>query len=381
MKGLERLERGGYPPINLVPGEVSQDAATMSWIYHATDGDTGAAVTGHLVRETCTVGASDVKYAFKVELDHAQIGALQGCARMEPEQFPEFKQKNLDDDDPDKKPVGPPPITNFKAPISYAYVEASGRVVLRRKGVTQLLAERGSQLSVSHDGNRVLFTREDGGASAIWLYDSPTRKTREWLGGGAQQAFWSADDTRVAFLKQAGTGWQVWIAPAGEPGQATQAYAGDVTSLDGWVDEHAVLASDANNFYWIGDAGGVTATLAARDLYGDQYGRPAMDDVRVNPANSDILLVSAAILKPAPGMPTEPRTGLGAGFFYYEVKSKRRVLLSPPDLFATSAGWSRDGIQIFYTSRETRGTVVERVFWDGSEVKRYAAGSDLVVGQ
>ncbi|HUL16660.1 MAG TPA: hypothetical protein VLV88_11730, partial [Terriglobales bacterium] len=266
-------------------------------------------------------------------------------------------------------------------PISYAYVEASGRVVLRRKGVTQLLAERGSQLSVSHDGNRVLFTREEGGLTAIWMYDAVTKQKTEWLRGGVQRAFWSPDDMRVAFLKPSGSGWQVWIAPAGEPGQATQAYAGDVTSLDGWVDEHAVLASDANNFYWIGDAGGVTATLAARDLYGDQYGRPAMDDVRVNPANSDILLVSAAILKPAPGMPTEPRTGLGAGFFYYEVKSKRRVLLSPPDLFATSAGWSRDGIQIFYTSRETRGTVVERVFWDGSEVKRYAAGSDLVVGQ
>ncbi|HUI74468.1 MAG TPA: hypothetical protein VLX32_05950, partial [Candidatus Acidoferrum sp.] len=219
------------------------------------------------------------------------------------------------------------------------------------------------------------------GASAIWLYDSPTRKTREWLGGGAQQAFWSADDTRVAFLKQAGTGWQVWIAPADVPGQAIQAYPGEVISLDGWSDAHTLLASDANNFYWISDSGGVAATLAARDLYGDQFSRPATDGVRVNPANSDILLVSAGILKPAQGTPTDPRTGLGGGFFLYEVKSKRRVLLSPPDVFATSAGWSGDGIQIFFTSRETRGTVVDRIFWDGSEVKRYAAGSDLVVGQ
>jgi uncharacterized membrane protein len=381
MKGLEGLERGGYPPINLVPGDVTQDAASMSWTYHATDGDTGAAVTGHLVRETCTVGTSDVKYAFKIELDHAQIGVLQGCARMEPEQFPEFKQKNLDDDDPDKKPIGPPPITNFKPPISYAYLEASGRVVLRRRGVTLPVAERGSQLSVSHDGNRVLYTREEGGTSAVWMYDAVAKQRTEWLGGGVQRAFWSPDDTRVAFLRAAGTGWQIWIAPADAPGQAAQAYPGEVTSLDGWSGAHTLLASDANNFYWVGDSGGVFATLAAKDLYGDQFSRPATDDVRVNPANPDLLLVSAPIVKPGAGTPTDSRTGLGGGFFLYEVKSKRRVLLSPPDAFATAAGWSLDGIQIFYTNREGRGTVVDRIFWDGSAMKRYAAGSDLVVGQ
>ena len=42
LKGPERLDRDGYPPIPLEPGEVTQDAAPESWTYHAKDSATGA---------------------------------------------------------------------------------------------------------------------------------------------------------------------------------------------------------------------------------------------------------------------------------------------------------------------------------------------------
>ena len=383
MKGPERLERRGYPPITLVPGDVSEDTPSLAWTCRAMDGDTGADDTVHLQRQACTIPSSDTKYPFQIELDHAQIGKLQGCARIDPSQFPEYKQKDLDEDDPDKKPVGPPPITDFKPPVAYAYLESSGSIVLRRYGANHFAGAKGSQISVSHDGRQVLFTREaSSSASSIWLYDSTSGGTTEWLGGGVQRPFWSPDDTRIAFLKQAGPGWQIWTAPESAPQLATQTYSGGVIALDGWSDAHTLLAADSDNFNWISDTGNIVATLPAKELYGDQYGRPMPDYVRVNPANPDILLVSAPILKPPAGTPTDPQTGSGAGFFYYEVRSKRRVLLSPPDQFATEAEWSRDGIQIFFTSREPRGGSVEdRVFWDGSEVKRYATGSHLVVGQ
>lgn len=381
MKGLELLDREGYPPINLVPGEVEQDAEPMTWTYHAKDADTGADVSAQLVRDTCTVGTSEVKYSFKVQVNHAQIGSLTGCARMEPDQFPEFKQKNLDDDDPDKKKPGPPPITNFKAPTSYAYVASTGKVVLRRSGVTHVVPASGEQLSVSHDGKRVLFTKTDGGQRSIWLYDVTSGRAAEWLGGGAQSAFWSPDDTRIAFLKMAGGAWQVWTAAANNPQQGTEMYNGNVTSLDGWSDAHTIVASDANNFYWIGDTGNVASTVLAKDIYGDQFSRSTSDYVRVNPMNTDLLLVSAAISRPAAGTVTDAQTGMGAGFFLYELRAKRRVLLSPPEILASEAEWSQDGVQIFFTARQKSGTVIDRIFWDGSEVKRYAAGSDLVAGE
>src|SRR6266436_5082477 len=49
-KGPERMDRPGYPPIPLEPAEVTHEAAT-SWIYHAKDSATGAAVALHLTRE------------------------------------------------------------------------------------------------------------------------------------------------------------------------------------------------------------------------------------------------------------------------------------------------------------------------------------------
>jgi uncharacterized membrane protein len=383
MKGLQRLERAGYPPINLVPGDVTLGSAQMTWNYPAKDADTGADVVAHLVRGPCTLPGSDTKFTFHIELDHAQIGALQGCAQMAPDQFPEFKTKNLDDDDPEKQKIGPPPITNFKPPVAYAYLDSSGRAVLRRKGLSHIVAERGSQLSLSNDGTRLLFTRDDsGGDRSIMLFDATTGRTTELFRGAVQQAFWSPDDTHIAFLKSGGSGWNVWMAPAVAPDQPIELYTGNVVSLQGWSDAHTVVADDQTNFYWIGDDGKVLQTISTTDLYGPQFSWSISDRVRANPINPDLLLVSAAIPKTAAGVPTGPQTGAAGGFFLYEIRSERRVLLSPSDLYAKDAEWSRDGIQIFFTGRESnRAAMTYRIFWDGSEPKRYLAGTDFVVGQ
>jgi hypothetical protein len=75
---------------------------------------------------------------------------------------------------------------------------------------------------------------------------------------------------------------------------------------------------------------------------------------------------------------------LAAGFFLYEVRSKRRVVLSPPDQWARAAEWSRDGMQIFYTRRlAANSSSTFRIFWDGSGAapRRYLDGTALVIGQ
>ncbi|HET9994881.1 MAG TPA: hypothetical protein VFQ18_05700, partial [Candidatus Acidoferrum sp.] len=91
LKGPERLDRPGYPPIPLEPAEVAHEAAADSWTYHAKDSATGATVAVHLSREACTDALNDTltptpppggKFAFRASVEHAQIGSLKGCARV-----------------------------------------------------------------------------------------------------------------------------------------------------------------------------------------------------------------------------------------------------------------------------------------------------------
>lgn len=384
MKGAERLERQGYPPIPLEPGEVSQDAAPATWTYHAKDVATGADVSVHVTREACLVGLTDTKYTFRVELDHAQIGALKGCARVAPDQFPEFKQKNLEDDDPEKKKIGPPPITDFKPPVAVAYLDSTGRVILKRGAVTRVVAPKGSQLSLSHDGKRLLFTREElSGGHTILLFDFSTGKTTELLRGlvQQQQPFWSPDDSRIAFLKSDGPVSHIWTAPSSNPDQATQISATPVNYLEGWADTRTLIGANSDSFLWITDDGGTVQVISARELCGPDSEASTAVPVRVSPNNPDLLLVSAPAVKPQAGSFTDPK-GRGAGLFFYEIRSKRRSALTTPDIFATGGEWSRDSLQIFFTHYDPKhGTSVDRIFWDGLDLKRYLTGSNLVVGQ
>jgi hypothetical protein len=64
------------------------------------------------------------------------------------------------------------------------------------------------------------------------------------------------------------------------------------------------------------------------------------------------------------------------------LKSKRRVLVSPPDQSARNGEWSRDGLQVFYIGVDAaKRNAVFRIFWDGTSVKRMQEGSQFVIGQ
>ncbi len=380
MKGAERLERAGYPPITLEPGEIAADDSGTVWTYRAKDTGTGADVTVRLSREACTEGLAETKYSFRAIVTHAQIGALNGCAKVAAEEFPEFKQKNLDEDDPEKKKVVPPPITGFKAPVAMAFIDATGKVVLMRSGVAKIVAPAGSQLSLSRDGKRLLFTREEQGKDrTIVMYDAGSGKSTELMRGLVQRAFWSPDESRIAFMRSTGQDWTVWTMPAGSPEKALQLSTGGVWALHGWADAHTVLASDDTKLYFLRTESPPTA-MAIREVYGDGYEVMSSDTIRANPVNADLLMVTAYVAHPKAGMPTDAKTGMGGAAFLYELKSKRRVDVTPANVFAQAAEWSRDAIQIFFTNRE-KAPVICRVFWDGSGYKRVRAGSELVVGE
>ena len=385
-KGPERLDRPGYPPITLEPADIIHEASGDAWTYHAKDTGTGAVVAVHLSREACSDAMSATKYTFRAVAEHAQLGTLNGCARIAAELFPRIT--NQDDEDPDaaakKKPALETTITGFKPPTAMAYLNSAGKIIVSRGVLKKIAAPAGTDLALSHDGKKLLYARTDSKSaseSAIVLYDFDTGRSKDLVHGAIKQPFWSPDDTRVAYLINQDQKWQVWTLPAATPEMPAPLYANNVTMLQGWVDAHTLLASDLQNAYWIADDGRPLQTVALRDLYTAMFQIGDSDTIRVNPGNPDLLLVSASYTTAPKGAPADSNRLSGA-LFLYELRTKRRVVLSPPEQSARNGEWSRDGVQVFYTARLASGAPsTYRIFWDGSAPKRFIAATNFVIGQ
>jgi uncharacterized membrane protein len=395
MKGPERLDRLNYPPMVLEPGAVTRDDSGTSWSYSAKDTATNADVSVKLSRESCSDGMSDSKYTFRVAVNHPQIGTLEGCGQSSPDKFPEFRKKNqLDvddtaaaddkdkDKDKDKKSVLDP-ITNFKPPVAVAYLDASGRVIVSRGEVKKTAAPSGSELALSHDGKKLLYTRPDsktGPERTIVLFEYDTGRSKDLVHGLVRQAFWSLDDARVAYLQNDGQKWQVWSFPYDAP-EKTAVFAPQIVdALQGWVNAMTVLATDMQNAYWISEDK-PTEAVPLKEIYGSTFQVMSSDTLRIHPLNPDLLLVSAYYTAAPTGAPVDSM-GLNSAFFLYEIKAKRRVILCPTDTWARSAEWSRDGLQIFYSKLGPGKTFANnRIFWDGTVPKRVEGASDLVIGK
>jgi uncharacterized membrane protein len=385
LKGPERFDRVGYPPIPLDPAEVVREGTTDSWTYHAKDSQTGAAVSVHIAREACTDAASGTKFIFSGSVEHAQVGSVQGCARVATELFPKINNQPTDEDEAAKDKPAPPTITKFKPPVAVAHNAPGAKVIFKRGTVARTVPGKESyQFCLSHDGKKLLYVSEEkGGERTIFLYDWGTAKSSAVFQGTIQQPFWSPDDTRIAFLKF-DTKWQVWTMPSDAPEKAALLDPEEEVSLEGWVDAHTLLAQGSQALNWIGDDGSVKQSVSNAELYGrDQFGLSSASTVRVSPINPDLLLVSTEWLKPPQGVPVDPHIGGGMGFYLYEVRSKRRVILCPMDLFSQNAEWSRDSLQIFFTGWQVPGgpTTIYKMFWDGTSQLKYQEGSNLVIGQ
>jgi len=399
MKGPERLDRAGYPPMVLEPAAITHDDSGNAWTYNAKDVATNAALAAKLTREVCSDGVSETKYTFRVELTHSQLGTLRGCGLSSPEQFPEFRKKNqIDapdavatdekdkdkDKDKDKKTVLEP-ITKFVSPTAIAYIDAAGKVIVAHGETRKTAAPAGAEPSLSRDGKKLLYTRSDSKAGperSIVQYDWDTGQSHDIAKGTNRQAFWSPDDSRVAFLKFNEQRWEIWTFPVGSPDKATVLSPMNFSALHGWASPTTLLATDNDNAYWIGEDGKPSQTIPLKEIYGDAYEIMSSDVIRVSPVNPDLLLISAFYKTVPAGAPVDSM-GLNATCYLHEVRSKRTVSLCPPDAFSRAGEWSRDSLQIFFTRGVTgKGPLVtNRIFWDGTGPRRYIAGSDLVVGK
>jgi hypothetical protein len=374
-----------------------------AWVYRAKDSSTGAEVTIHLARTACEdtgapapapdysakvqvpnkpvsgTSSTPAKNAFRISLEHAQAGTFNGCARIAAELFPKIvNQTEADDtDDADKKKPPVTTITNFKAPTITAYLNAAGKIAVSRGAAKKLVPATGTDLALSHDGKKLLYTRNDskmGSERTIVLYDIDSGRSTDLLQGTVRQPFWSPDGARVACLQSQDQKWRVVTFPPNASSSATPVFTGSIATLQGWVDNHLLLGSDAQNLYWIGDDR-PQQTVSLQEIYGEAFRISDTDSIRVNPINPDLLLVSAKYATPPANSPD------ASGVFLYEIHAKRRVVLTP-DQSATHGEWSRDGIQVFYTRRvSATSSTTFRVFWDGSAPRRYLDGTDLVVGQ
>jgi hypothetical protein len=401
-KGPERFDRAAYPPMALTPVSVSVEGASNAWAYHAKDAAANADVTIHLTREACaeaagippeaapkaspaaktTTAPTALKYTFRVSIEHSMAGTFNGCARIAAELFPKIVNQTADSDDDTDKPKPPvATVTKFTSPIATAFLNAAGKIVVSRGTTKKVVPATGtvSDLAMSHDGKRLLFTRNDakiGSDRTIVLYEFDSGKTKDLLPGAVRDPSWSLDDARIAFLQAQDQKWRVLAASAAAPASAAPMYTGTVEGLEGWVDSHTLLAQDGQFLYWIGDDR-PQQSVPLRDIYGPGFQVSATDTIRINPINPDLLLVSAKYSSAPVG-----GTADSSGVFVYEVRSRRRVTVTPPEQSATHGEWSRDGIQIFYTRKAAAAaSTIYRVFWDGSGVRRYQDGSDLVVGQ
>jgi hypothetical protein len=257
-------------------------------------------------------------------------------------------------------------------------------VIFSRGGVRRTVAPEGSELAVSHDGKKLLFTRSDskpGPERTIVLYDWESGHLRDLAATSARSAFWAPDDSHVAFLKYDGKIWQVWMLPVSVPETAAQFSPQPVDALHGWVTATTILASDLQNAYWLSDDK-PPEIVALKEIYGDAFQVMSSDTLRPNPINADLLLVSAFYLKTPSGAPADSM-GLNSTFFLYEVLSKRRTILGPPDSYQRAAEWSRDGLQIFY-SKGVPGKVslsTWSIFWDASNPHRFNSGASFAIGK
>jgi uncharacterized membrane protein len=392
-KGPERFDRAGYPPISLEASDVTNEATPDSWTYHAKDSATGAAVAVHLTRQTCTDATNDTlgtpppangKFTFRASVEHAQLGVLNGCARIAAELFPRINNQADDDEEDDAKKKPPAStVTKFKAPTSVAYLNANNSVVVSRGAVKKVAAPFGTELCLSHDGKKLLYTRSDsktGPERSIILYDFDTGKSLDLVHGLVRQAFWSPDDSRVALLKGDDHSWHVWTFPVSAPDTGAMFSPQPVNSLHGWIDTHTILASDMQNAYWLSDET-LPQAVALSDIYGSTFQIMSSDTIRSSPINPDLLLVSAYYAN-APAGASVDSAGLAAGIFLYELHSKRRTILIPVNQWGQAAQWSRDSLQIFFTSMDsTHHAITNKLFWDGVGLLRAQAGSHYVIGQ
>ncbi len=286
-----------------------------------------------------------------------------------------------------KPPVPVSTVTKFQSPVAVAYLNSSQQIVFKRGSVARIIPGKpGNDLSISHDGKKLLFTRDEGPGAvrSINQYDFDSNGVKELLRGNVRNPVWSPDDSRVAFLNDQDAKWQLWTFPSSDATRATVLSTESFDSIQGWGNAHTLLSTTANltELAWIGEDGKPSQAIPLNDICAPGFRLSGNMTIRLHPSNPDLVVVSALFTHPPQGVPAGEKEGEAKGLFFYEFRSKRRVPLPAPNLAASNPEWSRDGFLVFFTGSDAshrRSTY--RIFWDGIGLQKYVSGTGLVIGQ
>ena len=346
IKGPERLDRPNYPPATLDPIDVTREGTNDEWTYRAKDDATGADVAVHIARDPCSpADAAGAKYTFRAVAQHAQLGTLNGCARIAAELFPKINNQP-DPDDATKLPD--PRRRHHQVPVAHRHrLRRRHKSRRRYRQNSQTAAQDGSEpaLSTTARNSSIRAPTQNQPDRTIVLYDTTTGRSQDLVHGGVREAFWSPDDARVAYLNFQDQKWQLYIFNAAAPQQGTPVFTGSLTSLHGWVDAHTLARQRHAKRLLDHRRRPHHANVPLKEIYGNDFDIAGSDTLRLNPINPDLLLVSAPYVKAPAGAPTD-QMGLAAAVFLYEIRSKRRTLMTPSDQWARHGEWSRDGVQV-----------------------------------
>jgi dipeptidyl aminopeptidase/acylaminoacyl peptidase len=271
-----------------------------------------------------------------------------------------------------------------------AHVDPRGRVIYQAEGAApRVAAADGSAVRLSADGKRLVSTRweRDMPRRTLVLWDAATGASRDLITGFVADPHFSADGSRIAFLRIVTgdrSGWNLWIMPVAEPAKAARVSTRDLTSLCGWTAaDRAIAAVDEKSLHWIAPDGKVLRTVSLDLLYARDFEWTGNNVLRLETGHPDMVLLSAYRAVNPPGAlldAGEPQ--LNSTIALVDMKSGRSTTLLSPKAWGHDAVWSPDGVWIYFTRLEARRKyAVWRMRADGSGLERVAEGSQPAVAR
>jgi Tol biopolymer transport system component len=259
-----------------------------------------------------------------------------------------------------------------------AYVDSNGHLVYQAQGVRPRVVDtHGYEPSLRRDGKQLVYTRTGGDArpNTLVLYDAATDLSRDLITGYVSQPQWSPDGSRIVFLRY-DVARLVWVMDPSEPAKAQRLSDRDFKALASWTPQgDAVLAYDYDKLYWIGLDGKILRVLPGEALYGKELEWMSSNQIRIHPANSGLLAVSAYFQESPNGAPRD-EMGLTPTIMLFDAASGKRTPVLPKSNWGMDAHWSPDGSWLYFSRGEGRNrSGIWRIHPDGSGLERVIAGT------
>ena len=244
---------------------------------------------------------------------------------------------------------------------SYVFVHQNGTVALHQAGSADLvLFDRGRE--PSRCGGQVFYWNDRG----IVRADVATRKATLWRAGNLRSP--KCDGRHVIFCEMVGSEWAVLISPA-DKADPKLLFHGVESVFNPSFSAGGVVVSDLSWLYFVSLDGKLQKKLKLSELGG---GGSSSDRFLVR--GTQILFTAPA--DPLPAMETRLHGEPSSALFLYDLETRRRTRLTPPDTFALDPVWIGERIYFrgFRMGKQPLREGILRLRLRDGGVERVAAG-------